>query len=89
MNKMAIIAGEIATGPGLGSSSVIINKIQQPCGRRRAAPARLRSRRCRTAPQGLSKALLRTEPHRIAQHYTLQHLNLYYFTHCFQSTIVH
>lgn len=34
MNKIAIIAGEIATGPGLGSSSVIINKIRQPRVRR-------------------------------------------------------
>lgn len=49
MNKMVIIAGEIATGPGLGSSSVIINKIRQQCGRwaaRRlvAVSARLRVR---------------------------------------------
>lgn len=29
MNKIVIIAGEIATGPGLGSTSVIINKMRQ------------------------------------------------------------
>lgn len=44
MNKMAIIAGEIATGPGLGSSSVIINKIRQPRVRRpRVTCARARA----------------------------------------------
>lgn len=38
MNKMAIITGEIATGPGLGSSSVIINKIRQRCACAAVAP---------------------------------------------------
>lgn len=56
MNKMAIIAGEIATGPGLGSSSVIINKIRQP---RTPAPPRRACRDRRTAPH-------RAAPHRTA-----------------------
>lgn len=78
MNKMAIIAGEIATGPGLGSSSVIINKIRQPlCS---AAPAQLRALAPTNQPRAASQPprRCRTAPSRT---------DLYY--HCFQNTIVH
>lgn len=70
MNKMAIIAGEIATGPGLGSSSVIINKIRQPCGVPAAAPPR---RAAAPASRAASRpaAWRRTASRRFAHHPTL------------------
>lgn len=65
MNKMAIIAGEIATGPGLGSSSVIINKIRQPlCS---AAPAQLRALAPTNQPRSIATSAPlshRAEPYR-------------------------
>lgn len=49
---MAIIAGEIATGPALGSSAVIINKIQQQCVRAiGATPRQSRDNPATTLPQ--------------------------------------
>lgn len=75
MNKMAIIAGEIATGPGLGSSSVIINKIRQPCGVPAAAPPRRRPRESRrVAPCRLAShriAPLRPPPDTYLYHLTV------------------
>lgn len=66
MNKMAIIAGEIATGPALGSTPVIINIIRQPSvrrprvaalRRRRAEPRRIKPRRRRRRPPATTELI--------------------------------
>lgn len=65
MNKMVIIAGEIATGPGLGSSSVIINKIRRP---RRAVAASAKPASA-SAPAPQSRAKRRSCPCKSVYYY--------------------